>query len=184
MDGNGVKPGQSKTDSIVNFPTPDTTKKIRQFLGIANYFRGFIINFTTIAAPLTALTSTNNEWQGGKLPPAARNAFDTLKEKLNSRPCMAYPDFTKEFFLYCDAATGDDNNKGGLGAFLVQIHEEQPRPICFLSRTLKPHECNLSAYALEMKSAVWAINTLHHYLKGRKFTIISDNKPQIIPPKL
>ena len=179
VDGDGVKPGQSKTDAIVNFPTPNSAKKIRQFLGIANYFRGFIRNFTTTAAPLTALTSTNNEWQGGELPPAARDAFDTLKEKLNSRPCMAYPDFTKEFLLYCDAATGDDNNKGGLGAFLVQIHEERPRPICFLSRTLKPHEMNLSAYALEMKSAVWAINTLHHYLKGRKFTIISDNKPLV-----
>ena len=93
---------------------------------------------------------------------------------------MAFPDFNKPFELYCDAATGDDENKGGLGAILVQRDKnDMPRAVSYLSRTLKPHEENMSAYLLEMKSAVWAIKSLHHYFKGRKFKIFSDNKPLV-----
>ena len=179
VSADGVKPGQSKINEIADFPIPDTQKKIRQFLGVANYFRSFIRNFAKVAAPLSSLTSSNGKWRGGQLPQSAMEAFNSLKQALQTRPCMAYPDFEKEFHLFCDASTGDDNQKGGLGAFLVQYHDEQPKAVCYLSRSLKPHEENLSAYALEMKSAVWAIQSLHHYLKGRKFKVISDNKPLV-----
>ena len=180
IDKNGVKPGQTKIDAINDFPEPTSPKKIRQFLGIANYFRSFIRQFTTTAAPLTQLTSSTDKWEGGELPPDAKFAFNTLKHKLSSRPCMAYPDFSRPFELFCDAATGDDAHKGGLGAFLIQRDDQNnPKAISYLSRTLKPHEENLSAYALEMRSAIWAIKSLHHYLKGRHFTVISDNKPLV-----
>ena len=180
IDANGVWPGDSKIRAISDFPPPSTTKKIRQFLGVANYFRTFIRDFTKLANPLIKLTTKQSEWRGGPLPAKALEAFNTIKRHLESRPCMVYPNFNKDFEVYCDAATGYSESQGGLGAFLVQKDkDDKPRAICYLSRTLKPHEMNMSAYLLEMKSAVWAINHLHHYLKGRKFKIISDNKPLV-----
>ena len=180
IDANGFRPGDNKIRAISDFPPPSTTKKIRQFLGVANYFRTFIRDFTKLANPLIKLTTKQSEWRGGPLPPKALEAFNMIKCHLASRPCMAYPNFNKDFELYCDAATGDSDSQGCLGAFLVQKDkDDKPRAICYLSRTLKPHEMNMSSYLLEMKSAVWAINHLHHYLKGRKFKIISDNKPLV-----
>ena len=180
IDSEGVRPGKAKIDTLQRFPTPNSPKKIRQFLGIANYFRTFIRGFTTLTNPLIKLTAISKDWKGGTLPPEAEKAFHTLKDRLSKRPCMAFPDFNKPFELYCDAATGDDENKGGLGAILVQRDKnDMPRAVSYLSRTLKPHEENMSAYLLEMKSAVWAIKSLHHYFKGRKFKIFSDNKPLV-----
>ena len=62
--------------------------------------------------------------------------------------------------------TGDDKNKGELGAILVQRDgNNNPRAILYLLQILKPHEENMSTYLLKMKSEVWAIKSLHHYFK-------------------
>ena len=37
----------------------------------------------------------------------------------------------------------------------------------------------MTAYALEMKVATWAIKNYHHYLKGKKFIIITDYQPLV-----
>ena len=180
LNKDGIMPGKTKSLAIMQFPIPDTVRKIRQFLGLANYFRGFIRNFTEISAPLVALTTQSNSWRSGELNQMAMNAFNEIKSRLCQRPCLHFPDFNKEFTLYCDAAVGDATHKGGLGAILTQVDEEGTVvPISYLSRTLKPHEEKMTAYALEMKAATWAIKNYHHYLKGKKFIIISDNQPLV-----
>ena len=184
IDKNGVSPGATKSEAIKKFPDPDTPKKIRQFLGLANYFRTFIRHFTEISAPLVHLTCPKTNWTGGQLPNDAKEALETLKNELSRRPVMAFPDFNLPFTLYCDASAGDENNPGGLGAILTQKDDDgNLKAISYLSRTLKPHERSASAYALEMKSAVWAIKNFHHYLKGRPFTVVSDNQPLVTKSK-
>ena len=184
IDEHRVSPGLTKSEAIKNFPTPDTQSKIMQFLGLSNYFRSFIRHFTEISNPLIHLTCPKTNWPGGSLPPEAMAAFTKLKRELSKRPVMAFPDFNLPFTLYCDAAPGDENNPGGLGAILTQTNTEgNLKAISYLSRTLKPHEKSASAYALEMKSAIWAIQNFHHYLKGRSFTVVSDNQPLITKSK-
>ena len=39
ISGEGIRPGEEKMKAIEAFPTPDTPKKIRDFLGLTNYFR-------------------------------------------------------------------------------------------------------------------------------------------------
>ena len=53
---NSVKPSPSKIKAVKEFPIPDSLRKVRQFLGLANYYRRFIPNFTATAKPLTELT--------------------------------------------------------------------------------------------------------------------------------
>ena len=184
IDEHGVSPGLTKSEAIKNFPTPDTPRKIRQFLGLSNYFRSFIRHFTEISNPLIHLTCPKTNWPGGDLPPEAMAAFTKLKRELSKRPVMAFPDFNLPFTLYYDAAPGDDNNPGGLGAILTQTNTEgNLKAISYLSRTLKPHEKSASAYSLEMKSEIWAIRNFHHYLKGRSFTVVSDNQPLVTKSK-
>ena len=55
--GNGtVKPEHGKLEAVQDFPTPETKSQVRAFLGLTGYYRRFIPDYSSIAAPLTDLT--------------------------------------------------------------------------------------------------------------------------------
>lgn len=180
ISGNGIQPGTDKTDALRMFPEPNSVKKVRQFIGLANYFRQLIPNFSAIASPLTQLTGKQNVYKQGELPDDAKRAFHFIRDKLTSRPVLKFPDYNKEFFLWTDAAKGDGTEaKGsGLGAVLMQIgNNNKYHPIAYISRSLRDHEKNYSSIMLETLCAQWAIEYLHPYLHGKRFTLITDCKP-------
>ena len=176
----GVLPGEEKLKAVKNFPTPSTAKQIREFTGLANYFRQMIPNYSRIAGHLTKLITKENGWTGGPLPEAAQLAFQELKDKLCRAPVLTFPRTDRPFILTTDAATGDKENPGGLGAVLTQISDEGvEKVIAFASRSLRTHEKNYSAFLLEMAAASWAIDHFHVYLTGRRFTLRTDHKPLV-----
>ncbi|KAJ9519333.1 hypothetical protein QJQ45_023132 [Haematococcus lacustris] len=91
---------------VKEWPTPRNLKDLQVFLGLANYFRRFIPNFSSLAAPLTNLTSKQvaaaYDWEhfGG----AELKAFKGLEEALCSAPVLALPDFSKPFVVCTDAS--------------------------------------------------------------------------------
>ena len=81
IGGGEFKIYPSKVDIILNWPNPKTVTKVRIFLGASQYWRNFIANFSSIAAPLHELTSVKQAFLwGGK----TQNAFDALKENISS----------------------------------------------------------------------------------------------------
>lgn len=62
---------------------------MRQFLGLASYFRKYIKDFAIIAKPLTSLTKKDVQFNWGL---EQSEAFKTLKDKLASRPVLAIYD--------------------------------------------------------------------------------------------
>jgi transposase InsO family protein len=178
LTSDGVKPGEEKLAAVKNFPTPVTEKNIREFTGLANYFRHMIPNYALIAGHLTGLLTKESGWAGGPLPPSALTAFNQLKTALCEAPVLAYPRGDRPFSLATDAATGDQVSPGGLGAILTQKGEDGiDRVISYASRSLKPNEKNYSAFLLELAAATWAIDHYSVYLRGRKFTLFTDHKP-------
>ncbi|KMQ86045.1 retrovirus-like pol polyprotein [Lasius niger] len=95
---------------------------------MASWYRRFIANFSTLAAPLTRLTKKNARWAWG---PDEDTAFRALKDTFMSAPVLACPDFSRRFFLQIDASAS------GLGAVLTQYFEEGEQvAFAYASRTL------------------------------------------------
>ena len=170
--GNGmVKPCQSKTEAVKQFPVPETKKQIRSFWGLAGYYRRFIKNFSDLAAPLTNLTK-KREPQKVKWTQECDQEFKQLKDVLCQKPVLKAPDFTKEFRLQTDAS------EYGLGAVLSQKGEDGlEHPVVYISRKMLPRERNYAIIEKECLAIKWSIEALRVYLLGKKFILQTDHNP-------
>ena len=101
VGGGKLKIDPSKVKVILEWPNPNNVTEVRSFLGAAQYWRKFIANFSSIAAPLHAVTSVKQVFQwGGK----QQKAFDTLKEKISSVPVLPLPNLRQPFEIQTDAS--------------------------------------------------------------------------------
>jgi len=138
---NGILSGKDKFQAVAATPPLANVHQVRQFLGLCNFFRTHIHNFSLLSGPLNKLTCKDCPWQGGQLLPDALKAYKELKHPLASEPIVDYPCKDGPYSLIVDAATGIDNNNGGLGAILMQTDENgKEREIAYASRALIKHE--------------------------------------------
>ena len=178
ISAKGIQPGEEKIEAIKQFPPPQNIKQIRQFCGLANYFRHMIPNFSTKSGQLTKLIQKNSTWKGGVLPEESFHAFLSLKKDLSSYPVLAFPDPRKTFHVFTDGAIGSERESGGLGAVLCQKNKYGVlHPVAYASRSLHANEKNYSAFLIEMSAIVFAIQHWHTYLYGRFFYVYCDHKP-------
>ena len=174
----GVRPGKDKTQAIKEAPQPVNQKQLKSFIGLINYFRGYITNFARRAAPLYKLTRQDSPWTQGPLPERAKDAFLDLRTAITGRPVLAFPNPRGQYHLYVDAALGDEVNEGGLGAVLMQEDSQgRQHPVGYASRRLADHEKNYPAFIAEMTAACFGMEFFHHYLIGRRFSLYTDHKP-------
>lgn len=165
----GVKPNPEKIDKIMNWPIPKNDKEIKQFLGLAGYYRRFIKDFSKITRNMTKYLKKDVVLN--IKDPDYINAFNTLKKVLSTDQVLSYPEFDKPFILTTDASDF------ALGAVLSQIQEGVEKPIAFGSRTLTDTESRYATNEKEALAIKWAVTKYKPYLFGGKFTLITDHKP-------
>ena len=166
VSNKGVEADTEKIQCVLDWPTPMSPKQIRQFLGLASYYRRFIHNFAQITAPLNRLLEKGKRWQWTE---QCSQAFTLLKTKLTSAPLLVYPNFEEAFIVDCDAS--DD----GLGTVLSQNHQGAEHVVYYASRTLTKAERKYCATRKEMLALVWAIDQFRPYLYGRPFIVRTDH---------
>ncbi|GJY89807.1 putative reverse transcriptase domain-containing protein [Tanacetum coccineum] len=159
----GIHVDPAKIESIKDWASPKTPTEIRQFLGLAGYYRRFIEGFSKIAKSMTKLTQKGIKFDWGE---KEENAFQLIKQKLCSASILSLPEGSKDFVVYCDAS-----NKG-LGVILMK----REKVIAYASRQLKIHEKNYTTHDLELGSVVFALKIWRHYLYGTKCTVFTDHK--------
>eukprot|EP00731_Ephydatia_muelleri_P026771 Em0018g871a len=170
VGGGVVKPILSKVEAISSFPKPDTKTAVRAFLGLAGYYRRFIPDFASVAAPLTDLTKksvpNSGVWNEG-----CQRAFETLKKALISEPVLSSPDVSKTFIVQTDASDR------GVGAVLSQVQEDgQEHPVGYYSRKLLAREQRYSTIEKECLAIKLALDAFKVYLLGRKFVVQTDHR--------
>ncbi|GJS43192.1 putative reverse transcriptase domain-containing protein [Tanacetum coccineum] len=127
IDSEGIHVDPAKIESIKDWTSPKSPTEIRQFLGLAGYYRRFIEGFSKIAKPMTKLTQKKVKFEWGDKQEAA---FQLLKQKLCSAPILALPEGSEDFIAYCDAS------KKGLGAVLMQ----REKVISYASRHVRSQD--------------------------------------------
>lgn len=160
-----IRPSPQKMSAVENFRTPNNVHELRQFLGLASYFRKFVKGFATIACPLTELTKKNVPWSWG---PQQQNAMQTLKEILTSDPVLTIFNPERETQIHTDAS------KQGLGAMLLQKVKGDIKVVACASRKTTAAEENYHSFELEALAVVFAIQKFKVYVTGIKFLVVTD----------
>lgn len=161
----GVKPDPAKVQTLIDWEFPTNALGVMQFLGLANYFRKFIPDFSRIAAPLTELTKKTVQFQKGE---EEVRSFQAIKQLLASPPLLAYPNPDLPYELISDASVA------GCGAVLVQ----EGRPVAYYSAKFSSAERNYATGEQELLGLIKALKEWRCYLEGcEQLTLVTDHNP-------
>ena len=163
VSATGIQVDEEKIKAIQEWPTPTSIGNVRSFHGLASFYRRFVQNFSTIAAPLTEVIKKNVSFKWGE---AQEEAFQLLKYKLTHAPLLALPNFSNTFEIECDASGL------GIGAVLMQ----DGRPLAYFSEKLSGAALNYPTYDKELYALVRALETWQHYLWPKEFVIRTDHE--------
>ncbi len=174
-----VQPLRSKIDMIVNWPTPTNVHEVRQFLGLATYYRRFIRNFAKICVPLHDLLKEEDVEKRKKKfrriiwTAMCANAFRTLKQALTSGPILRQPDTRRAFVIETDAS------EWAIGCVLLQVDTDTGKlhPAAYDGRKLTPAELNYPVHEKELLAIKYALQTWRVYIdNGQTVTVYTDHE--------
>jgi hypothetical protein len=111
LSEDGISVDPTKVQEVLDWKAPNLVHEVRSFLGLAGYYRRFILDFSKIPKPMTRLLQKDEKFVW---TPECEEAFHTLQTLLTSAPILAQPDIEKPFDVYCDTSST------GLGCVLMQ----------------------------------------------------------------
>lgn len=106
---NQVEMDPEKVQVLAEWPT--SRKEVQCFLGFSNFYREFIRNCSSVASPLSALTSPKVSLQWSQ---PCEGAFQLLKKLFTTAPVLILPSADQQFILEVDASSS------GVGSVLSQ----------------------------------------------------------------
>ena len=172
VNKDGISPLTSQVKVIQDFQQPPTLRKLREFLGLVNFYHHFIPRCTSILAPLNALlktTSTNSrslQWNSD-----ATFSFQQIKDALAPATLLVHPKPDVPINIMTDASDVV------MGAVLQQYLDGQWCPLAYFSRKLSPVEQRHSTFDRELLAVNSAIHHFRHFLEACEFYVLTDHKP-------
>ncbi|XP_015583454.1 uncharacterized protein LOC107262402 [Ricinus communis] len=143
VSSNSLEIYEEKAKAINKWPTPHNISQVRSFHGLASFYRRFIRDFSSLAAPLNKIVKKN---VGFHLSDAQEHAINLLKDKLCNAPLLILPNFNKTFEIECDTSGI------GVGAILMQ----EGRPICYFSEKSNGATLRYPTYDKELYALICA----------------------------
>lgn len=168
-----VRPADAKVTAIREFPQPATRRELRRFLGMTGYYRRFCKNFSSVAAPLTDLTSPSKPFIWSE---SCQQAFESLKGLLCCTPVLSAPNFSLPFKLEIDASAV------GAGAVLLQEDTQGiDHPVSYFSRKFDKHQLGYSTIEKETLALLWALQHFEVYIESGQSSVqvFTDHNPLV-----
>lgn len=161
-----VKPSKHKVDALVRAPVPSNVKQVRQFLGLAGYFRRYIPNYSLVTACIANLLRQGVEFRWGDEQERVRKE---IIDHLTRTPALGIFDPSLPTEVHTDASSL------GYGAVLLQTRGDGRRHVvAYYSKVTQGAESRYHSYELETLAVVKALQHFRHYLIGIHFTVVTD----------
>jgi len=183
FNSDGIRPDKEKLIKLYGDDRPNTGKKIRRFLGLVNFFRRWIPHYSTLFHPFEVVRYTKTFKWNEDFEKRYKNCLDIL----SNPPILYFVDFESPLFLACDASNY------GIGGCIFQIKNIKVfetinnldifkdynnfKLISFNARALTACEQRYSTPKKELLSIVYNLHYYSEWLTGRKFHLLSDNRP-------
>ena len=177
VDKEGRRPDPSKISAIRELPVPTNRTSLQSFLGLVNYYGGFIPKMHKLRAPLNELLRKDTKWNWSR---ECQMSFTNIKKILDSSLLLTHYDPKLPIIVAADAS------QYGIGAALLHEYpDKRQKAVCYASRALSTSERNYSQIEKEGLALVFAVKKFHKMLQGRKFTLYTDHQPllSIFSPK-
>ena len=171
ISANGIAPLPSKGQALQDFPPPSTVRELHEFLGLINFYRRFVPRCASILQPFTDLLSNKRSSKSFHLSDVALTAFNAIKTALANAILLVHPSPNAPYCLMVDASNI------AVGSVLQQNINGIWHPVSFFSKHLQPAEVKYSTFSRELLAIYFSIRHFRHYLEGRNFYILTDQKP-------
>lgn len=158
ISNNEIRPDPTRLQPLRDLAPPQNLKLQKKVAGLFAYYSKWIHNFSEKIKPLSRNTIF-------PLPQSALDAFNQLKEDIENSVVCAIDD-NLPFVVETDASDF---------AIAATLNQEG-RPVAFFSRILQKSELNHPSVEKEAYSIVESIRYWKHYLTGKHFTLITDQK--------
>ena len=204
ISGEGIEPVPEKLESLNEMPPPTTQKEVRQFLGLAGYYRKFVPKYSDIARPLTDLTKKDIQFRWTE---KCQQTFDMLKELLSKESILKYPDPNKQYTLFTDASKyawacvltqeyeyyQDPKTRALYNTDQIQIKLKEGEidkellsdyklkqilhPITYTSGLFRGSQLNWATLTKEAYAIYMSVKKLNYYLEDADIILRSDHLP-------
>jgi len=151
---------------IQNWPSLTTLIELRNFLGLVNFYRRFVLGFSHITWPLSQVTKGGAKekffWSKSQ-----QKEFIELKHHLFSAPVLALPNLQQPFEIETDASDY------AIGVVLTQ----HGNLVAYHSEPLLETVWKYPTYDKEIYSVVQACRQWKHYILGKETVIHKHHRP-------
>ncbi len=104
ITANGISPLPTKVQAIHDFPQPLSLRKLREFLGLVNFYRSFVLDCAKLVQPLTDLLSSKFTRSSFVLNDEALSAFNNIKSAVAKATLLTHPSPDAPYCLMVDAS--------------------------------------------------------------------------------
>ena len=173
IDANGIRHNEKRIQNVKDFATPSTKAQLKSFLGLVNFFRDHIKDFSTISKPLYLMVDSYTKrdrhqrliWSSDQL-----QVFENVKAAVEQ--CQ------KLYYLKKDAPVvlETDASDYGIGAYLYQVINQKQFPVRFLSKSLSRPQLKWSTPEKECYAIFYAFVKFEHLLRDIHFTLRTDHQ--------
>ena len=168
-------------------PTPQSTKEVKQFLGLAGYYCKFVPLFSDLSRPLTRLTRKDILFKWTKECQASFK-FKMLKEALCTHPILQYPDLDRPYVLFTGASKYgwegvlthpyeeiDESTKSTTDVNASQKRTVIHHPVTYISGLFRGSQLNWATFTKEAYAIYMSVRKLSFYLTNVDVLIRSDH---------
>jgi len=161
---------REKLQEVVTFRAMATQKELRSFLGLGNYFRDHVLNYSELVHNLHQLVNPYHPRLHIAWTPELLEELAVVKRAINDCPRLFFVDDHSKVIVHTDASDY------AIGAYLFQRRDDGAEyPIGFMSKSLIKEQLKWSTPEKECWAIIYAIRKWHYLFEGVHFVLMTDH---------